>query len=138
DRKPGPRKNRWVTTSGHTLLVVPKTDERTRGVSVVTYRMRVFRAIDLFFPHGMQDVSQYFVAGASRMHTLQSKILKSIRILQSLLDPGGDIRLAFAEHITHVLRIGIQAKSRDAEVCVQNIAAFNDYAFFPVEAVRGG
>jgi hypothetical protein len=108
------------------LLTIPQADQRTRAVAVIADRVSIDPSVDAFGLHCSQRVRKHLVARAAGFHSLHQQILQPVRIRKRALDSGGNIGLALAQDVAHVLGVGVEPERGDSDVAVEHITA-SDY-----------
>src|SRR5262245_51832552 len=88
--------------------------------------MRIHRAGDAFRLHSREHRSENLVAGSSRTDFLQREVLHRVRVRERLLETGRRVGLAGLQDVGEMLRVGIEARHRDADVAMQYVAGLND------------
>src|SRR5207249_3448991 len=94
DGEPGVGDQSDVAASGHSLLVVPQTDERPGAVPAVADRVGVDRAGDPGRPHRLQCGGEYLVTRPPRPHLGEQDALQPVGALEGLLQTLRDVTLA--------------------------------------------
>src|SRR5207249_11474298 len=96
--------------------------KRDWSSDVCSSDLRICRA------HLGQRCREHGVAGPPRLHLRQQQILQPVRVPQGLSQARGHAPLSAAQHVPHVLGVGIQAERRETEVAVQHVAPLDHHA----------
>ena len=89
--------------------------------------MGVDGAVDALALHARACGGEDLVAGSAGADLVHHDVLQRVRIGErAACSPAGASRLTRLEHVGVVLGIGVEARHRDADVAVQQIAALDD------------
>ena len=76
--------------------------------------------------HPRQHRAENLVAGAAGPRFLHRDVLHRVGVGERALEAGGRVGFAGAQDVGVVLRVGVQARDRDADVAVEDVARLDD------------
>ena len=120
--RPGGHRADRVRATGGRLLIVPKADRAAGGVSVKADRMRVDRRLQPPGDRRRPRRDEHVVAGRPGTEGTRHRVLHGVRCRQPVTQPLWRVTLARAQHVSEVLRIGVEPQIGNPEIHPQHVA----------------